>query len=96
MTLPRNFCGGDEPCGRCEPPRPGWPSCRRESAKDSVSSDRCIRRGLDNASFGLRSEGNALGGWLVIKITAYDTERAIMLAAQDEEEVKAMRRIDAA
>lgn len=31
-----------------------------------------------------------------IKITAYDTKRAIMLAAQDEAEVKAMRRLDAA
>ena len=31
-----------------------------------------------------------------IKITAYDTKRAIMLAAQDEAEVKAMRRMDAA
>ena len=30
-----------------------------------------------------------------IKITAYDTKRAIMLAAQDEAEVKAMRRMDA-
>ena len=31
-----------------------------------------------------------------IEITSYDTKRAIMLAAQDEAEVKAMRRMDAA